>query len=94
MCTLWLVDDSTCLHAENQDSGQTAWMRRVNSFRISKIFERKIVNILFSISLNICFGCSKEPSHWDGSFENYYPQHMFWFRNKKNIFRYALGKVG
>ena len=23
--------------------------------------------------------CSKEPSHWDGSFE--YPQHMFWLRN-------------
>ena len=37
---------------------------------------------------NICFGCSKEPSHWDGSFE--YQQHMFWFRNKKIIFCYAL----
>ena len=28
------------------------------------------------------FGCSKEPSHRDGSFE--FPQHMFWLRNKKN----------
>ena len=27
------------------------------------------------------FGCSKEPSQWDGSFE--YPQHTFWLRNKK-----------
>ena len=27
------------------------------------IFERKIVNILLSISFNKCFGCSKEPSH-------------------------------
>ena len=27
-------------------------------------------------------GCSKEPSHRDGSFE--YPQHMFWLRNKNN----------
>ena len=36
----------------------------------------------------MCFGCSKEPSHRDGSFE--YPQHMFWFRNKKNNFSYAL----
>ena len=36
----------------------------------------------------MCFGCSKEPSHWDGSFE--YPQHMFWMRNKENSFRYAL----
>ena len=28
-----------------------------------KSFERKIVNIFLPISLNICFGCSKEPSH-------------------------------
>ena len=33
----------------------------------------------------MCFGCSKEPSHRDGSFE--YPQHMFWLRNKKNNFQ-------
>ena len=33
----------------------------------------------------ICFGCTKEPSHRDGSFE--YPQHMFWLRNKKNNFQ-------
>ena len=31
---------------------------------------------------NRCFGCSKEPYHWDGSFE--YPQHMFRLRNKTN----------
>ena len=36
----------------------------------------------------MCFGCSKEPSHWDGSFE--YPQHMFWLRKKKSFFSYAL----
>ena len=36
----------------------------------------------------MCFGCSKEPSHRDGSFE--YPQHMFRLRNKKIIFIYAL----
>ena len=33
----------------------------------------------------MCFGCSKEPSHGDGSFE--YPQHMIWLRNKKNNFQ-------
>ena len=32
----------------------------------------------------MCFGCLKEPSHRDGSFE--YPQHMFWMRNKENNF--------
>ena len=40
------------------------------------------------MSLNMCFRCSKEPSHRDGSFE--YPQHMFWLRNKKKNFSYAL----
>ena len=38
----------------------------------------KIVNFFLLISLNICFGCSKEPSHRDSSFE--YPQHIFWLR--------------
>ena len=40
--------------------------------------------IFLPISLNICFGCPKEPSHGDGSFE--YPQHMIWLRNKKTNF--------
>ena len=47
--------------------------------------EIKNVNIFLPINLNMCFGCSKEPSHWDGSFE--YPQHLFWFRNKKINFQ-------
>ena len=41
----------------------------------------KIVNIFILITFNIGFGCLKEPSHWDGSFE--YTQHLFWLRNKK-----------
>ena len=28
-----------------------------------QLFERQIVNIFLPISFNICFGCSKEPSH-------------------------------
>ena len=32
----------------------------------------------------MCFGCSKEPSHQDSSFE--YPNRMFWWRNKKKYF--------
>ena len=32
----------------------------------------------------MCFGCPKEPSHRDSSFE--YSQHMFWLRNKKYNF--------
>ena len=35
------------------------------------------------------FGCSKEPSHCDGSFE--YPQNMFQLRNKKiDLLLYTL----
>ena len=36
----------------------------------------------------MCFGCTKEPSQRDGTFE--YQQHMFWLRNKKIIFSYTL----
>ena len=50
--------------------------------QLSKTFEFKIVVIFLPINANICFWCSKEPSHRDGSFD--YPQHMFWLRNKKN----------
>ena len=35
-----------------------------------------------SVNLNMCFGCSEEPSHRDSSFE--YPQHIFWMRNERN----------
>ena len=52
--------------------------------QIRKFYLRKILIIFLPIYLNMCFVCSKEPSHWDGSFE--YPQHMFWMRNKENNF--------
>ena len=43
--------------------------------------------LFFSLSIisNMCFSCSKEPSHRDSSFE--YPQHMFWLRNKESNFQ-------
>ena len=50
-------------------------------------FQHKSVNIFLRIIFIVCFGCSKEPSHRDGSFE--YPQHMFWLRNKI-FFCYSL----
>ena len=49
----------------------------------------RIITIFFlSISLNMCFGCSKETSRRDSSFE--FPERMFWLRNKKTIFQSAL----
>ena len=53
--------------------------------RSRTILMRKIVIIFLSISLNLCFWCSKELSHWDSSFE--YPQHMFWLRNMNYDFQ-------
>ena len=47
-------------------------------FQIRKLFESK--NCV-TINVNMCFGCLKEPSHGDSSFE--YPQHKFWLTNKK-----------
>ena len=56
---------------------------------MNKIFEGKIVNIFLPISFNICFGCSKDLSNSDSSYEN--PQQMFWLPNKKiNILLHTL----
>ena len=55
-------------------------------------FKIDIIFIFLSISFNICFGCSKELSHRDGSFE--YPQHMLWLRNKKILFSNTLLSTG
>ena len=44
---------------------------------------RKIIIFFLPINLNTCLGCSKEPSHSDGTFEH--PKHMFWLRNKYKL---------
>ena len=40
---------------------------------------RKVIFLFFN--QNICCGYSKEPSHWDGSFEH--PKHMLKVMGKK-----------
>ena len=60
----------------------------LSKVRICIMLEHEIVIIFLPFSFNMCFGCSKEPSHYDGSFEH--PQHIFWMRNKKIFFNYAL----
>ena len=49
---------------------------------IRTFFRVKFWIFFLSINLNMPFGCSKEPSHWDGSFE--YTQYTIWLRNKNN----------
>ena len=69
--------------AHREDPEITHYAHR--SDQLSKIFVRKILIIFLPCNLNICFGCSKESSHEDGSYE--YQQHIFWLRNKKNNFQ-------
>ena len=69
------IDDEDVDSEEEEDSEENEEAEEGN-----KKIQHKIVNIFLSIIFSICFGCSKEPSHWDGSFE--YPQHIFWLRNK------------
>ena len=52
------------------------------------IKKRKSAIIFLSISFNICFGYSKEPSHRDGSFE--YHNICFSWETRKIIFSDAL----
>ena len=59
---------------------------------VKQFVKRKIAIIFLSIRFNMCSGCSKEPSHRDGSFE--YPQHMFWLRNKKKYFSVTQSYLG
>ena len=47
-------------HDKDAQNVVTGWFTRVE---INKNFQRKIVNFFLPINFNICFGCSKEPSH-------------------------------
>ena len=71
-CTIYGVEWTFSYYSHNyQLFGHLSSSFALN---INKNLQRKIVNIFLSICFNICFGCSKELSHWDGSFE--YPQHV------------------
>ena len=71
-----------CLLAYLLQQQSLSVLSQCTQVQMNKNFERKIAIIFLSINFNICFGCSKERSHREGSFE--YPQHMFWLRN--NLF--------
>ena len=49
------------------------------------------MNIVLSINFNMCFECSKEPSHGDDSFE--YLQNMFCIRNDYALLSRGLVKI-
>ena len=63
-------------------------MVRVYTLSLGQLSKKKnmgkIAIIFLSISFCMCFWCSKEPSHRDGSFDHL--QHMVGLRNKKNNF--------
>ena len=53
--------------------------------QIRKCYERKIVIIFLPINLNMCFWVLKRTVSSRRFF--WVPQHMFWVRNKENIFQ-------
>ena len=55
--------------------------------QISNFLMHKIMIFFLTISLDVCFGSSKEPSQRDDSFE--YQQHTFWLRKKKIHFSFT-----
>ena len=72
-CRASSLPGAVCSNRVPQSSGKiTYYLTGKDKQKI----QRKLLNIFLPLNLNIYFGCSKEPSHWDGSFE--YPQHMFW----------------
>ena len=79
MCPVW-SESALYANIKSQFSYVMSYIMGTNK----RIFERKIVYFFSSIS----FGCSKEPSHWDDSFE--YPQHMFWLGNRNCFSHYSL----
>ena len=76
MCMTWSEDRFSCDKAHIAyglsipsiclvclDSKISHKLKRLSRVYINNIFESKIVNIFLSINFNICYGCSKEPSH-------------------------------
>ena len=63
------------------------WLRNKKKVNrpIVKSASKKLIFLV--LNQNICFGCSKEPSHLDGPFE--YPQHMLEIMGKKVFTIYA-----
>ena len=58
----------------------------------NKINNLQLLQALILGPAAVCFGCSKEPSHWDGSEKVLkdcidYTQHMVWLREKINNFQ-------
>ena len=53
------------------------------TFTGPKIWVRNEKLFFLFLKQNICCGYSKEPSHWDGSFEH--PKHMYKLMDKKII---------
>ena len=58
-----LQEDFAYMQYKVPKSHELAHIRKLSHRSIKDNFESKIVNIFFPIHLNMCFGCSKEPSH-------------------------------
>ena len=70
------------LHILAREAHNRAVLRGLNCIplfvQVRKHLSIKLYFLFLPINLNLCFWCSKEPSHCDGSFE--YPQHIVWLK--------------
>ena len=65
-------------------------MHSLNTNEFHRFRKTKLLSVKHFLThhFNICFGCSKELSHREGSFG--YLQRMFWLRNKKYIYFFVM----
>ena len=56
------MPQNVCTVHEDKAYLQAQIMQKIKDIGLDK-------KIILPISFSICLGCSKEPSHWDGSFE-------------------------
>ena len=86
LADIWLVSFTLFIVLVKFQFGGPATLHTICLDRQVFFYQRRNVNILLSISPNICRWCSNELSSLGSSFEK--PRHVF-FRNKKNK-RYCL----
>ena len=70
--TGWIGMISTIPHHEKAKHyiSIADYQKLIFNLKIIKIFEHKLPIFSYALIFNICFGCLKEPSHRDGSFEH------------------------
>ena len=52
LCAFWIIKDAKFLYADNEDSGQTAWMRRLICVFVGRTFSKVQFPFVYMLALN------------------------------------------